>query len=106
MKLIIFFVALASAVLANPIKDAKSMTLIKRNADGLEENTMVIRDVNDQLEEVGLVKRKGRHVHHIPGHHGHIGHKGKKIKKGKKGKKMRAMASPAAVTSVDNAAVV
>lgn len=86
MKLIIFFVALASAsaVLANPIKDAKSMALIKRNADGLEESTMEIRDVIDQFEEVGLVKRR-RHKKH--------GRRGR----GRKGKGMMAMPPPAAM---------
>ena len=41
----------------------------------------------DQFKDVVLVKRTGRHVHHIPGHHGHIGHHGKR------GKKTMAMAS-------------
>lgn len=101
MKLILLFFAIAiTSVLATPV-------LVDVEEEQFRSTPLYRRDVNvDQFEEVRLVKRTGRHVHHIPGHHGHIGHHVKKIKKGKKAKKMMATASPAAVTNADTAAAV
>ncbi|PWN34147.1 uncharacterized protein FA14DRAFT_180774 [Meira miltonrushii] len=107
LSIAVAFLSASTSILASPVlidMDESNMALAKRVVGTTCKprpgvSCLARRDINEAtFQEVGLFKRTGRHVHHIPGHHGHVGHHGKHSKK-------MTMASPAAVSGADVAAV-